>query len=431
MLHKKINVKKMKKSKYIGLVTTLIFFLRISITLYSQISGNNYIISFEKAVKRPCFGALITLDVANDFSFLKNIPDIVCDISAINSFKLNQYVKTDSIPNQMYIFIGVNESKKEKYVVVDANNNHDFSDDVIHTFALPDEPLTQEEKAQRAITLQITPDPQKIDTVKIGIDPFNYYSFNYGLQQDRRLELIIVFPEYMYAKTYIEDTPVEIYVDPSSNLFQRDLDEKASFTIWYNDKANNKVSKYFNIRKDTFQINDNLYKLSKIEHPNIHFKKINILSDSSSVGSFVPVIYAKDINNNSTIFINERLKDKYIFIDFWGSWCGPCIQSIPKLKFFYEKIKNRDDVLMLGLSSESDEKGVEKMNEIIRNNKIEWSNLWFNSKEQIITTSIMNKLNISAFPTYLILDNKGKIVYKKNNVEKTQEAIDFFMDLIN
>jgi len=409
----------------------LFFVLLLSITACSHVTDTIYVVPFEKAVNKPCFGELISLDVVEDYSFLKNIPDIECDISAINSFKMNRYVKEDSIPNQMYLFIGVNESKKEKYVVVDANKNHDFSDDLLYTFSLPDIPLTREEKLERAVGLQITPDPNKNDSVSIGVDPFNYFSYKYTSTQDKRLEVIIVFNEYMHAQTQIDDIPVEIYGYFPSNLFKRELDEKSHFTIYYNDKANKPIYNKFESSNDTIKINDKIYQLSRIKHPNIYLKEINVLVDSSSIESFLPLVNARDINDNNFISINGLINDKYVFIDFWGSWCGPCVQSIPELKIFYEKIKDRTDVLMLGVALESDKKDVEKLKEIIDNRKIEWINLWLNGKEDNNTTSIIKKLNIVAFPTYLIIDNNGKIIYKESSIGKTQEAIDFFIDLIN
>jgi thiol-disulfide isomerase/thioredoxin len=171
--------------------------------------------------------------------------------------------------------------------------------------------------------------------------------------------------------------------------------------------------------------------LSKVKHPNIYLKEVGFLADSSSVGSFVPAISAMDLNDNKPVSINGLIKDKYVFIDFWGSWCGPCIQSIPKLRSFYERIKDRTDVLMLGVAKENNKKDIEKLKKIIGNEKIGWLNLWLADKEKEGVTSIINKLAVEAYPTYLIIDNKGKIVYKEQSIYKTEEAINLFMKLIN
>jgi len=410
--------------------TFLFLVLLVSITVNSQVSDTTYVVSFERAQKsKPCFGQLIPLKVVEDYSFLKNIPNIACDIWAVNSFKMNQNVKSDSIPNQMYLFIGVNEKKKEKYVVVDANNNHDFSDDSLYTFSLPDEPLSRDEKAERAVALQITPDPNKRDTVNIGIDPFNYFDFNYG--QDKRLSVIIVFTEYMQAQAQIDGKPVEIVADNSGNLFQRDLSERLSCTIYYNDNANKQTYKKFYPFRDTIHINDKLYKVTKVEHPNMYIKDIGVLAaDSSYVDSFLPAVYARDINNNKPVSINSLIKGKYAFIDFWGSWCGPCIQSIPELKDFYKKIKDRPDAIMLSVAKESVERDIVKLKNTINSNDMGWINLWTTGKETNITTPINDKLNINGYPTYLIIDNTGKIVYKESNMKNTQVAIAYFLYLI-
>ena len=378
-------------------ITFILFALLVSITVNSQTVDSTYVVSFERVVKKPCFGQLVPLKVVEDFSFLKNIPNIACDTLVISRFNMNRWTENDSIPNQMYLFIGVNENKKEKYVVVDANNNHDFSDDHLYTFSLPDEPLTQEEKVERAVALRITPDPNKSDTVNIGIDPFNYFPYKYG--QDERLSVVIVFTEYMRAQAQIGGIPVEIAADNSSNLFQRDLNERLGCTIWYSDNANKRTHKSFYPFRDTIHINDKLFKVSKVEHPNMYIKELGVLSDSSSVGSFMPTAYVRDINEHNLVSINDLIKDKYIFIDFWGTWCAPCIQSIPKLKSFYEEIKGRPDVLMLGIARERDEKDVEKLKNIIDSREIAWLNLWLSNKEEIMPTSILSKLNITSFPT--------------------------------
>jgi thiol-disulfide isomerase/thioredoxin len=48
------------------------------------------------------------------------------------------------------------------------------------------------------------------------------------------------------------------------------------------------------------------------------------------------------------------IKGKFILIDFWATWCGPCIRAIPELNTFHEKFK--EDLVVIGISDESKEK---------------------------------------------------------------------------
>lgn len=49
---------------------------------------------------------------------------------------------------------------------------------------------------------------------------------------------------------------------------------------------------------------------------------------------------------------------KFILIDFWATWCGPCVKVIPELNSFQEKFK--DKLVVIGISDETQEK-VEKL----------------------------------------------------------------------
>jgi thiol-disulfide isomerase/thioredoxin len=52
----------------------------------------------------------------------------------------------------------------------------------------------------------------------------------------------------------------------------------------------------------------------------------------------VPNFSAKTFTGES--FNLKDLKGDYVFIDFWGSWCGPCRRSNPQLRAVYQTYKN-------------------------------------------------------------------------------------------
>lgn len=73
-------------------------------------------------------------------------------------------------------------------------------------------------------------------------------------------------------------------------------------------------------------------------------------------------IWAKSILNEKApaltiakwISAKPKTKDKFILIDFWATWCGPCRKAIPELNEIQKQFKN--DIVVIGISEETVEK---------------------------------------------------------------------------
>ena len=69
----------------------------------------------------------------------------------------------------------------------------------------------------------------------------------------------------------------------------------------------------------------------KMSEQLIYFKQ-------SKAGSIAPIFRGKDMNGKELSLENYKGK-KYVLIDFWASWCGPCRGELPYIKDLYEKYK--------------------------------------------------------------------------------------------
>ena len=107
----------------------------------------------------------------------------------------------------------------------------------------------------------------------------------------------------------------------------------------------------------------------------------------------------------------EPYKGKAIFLDVWGTWCGPCRAALAKSQEEYERLKDYDVVFLYLANNSPDEewKNVIKMNNVTGENVVHY-NL---PREQ--QSAIEHFLNISGFPTFkLIAPDGGRISKLKN-----------------
>jgi thiol-disulfide isomerase/thioredoxin len=109
-----------------------------------------------------------------------------------------------------------------------------------------------------------------------------------------------------------------------------------------------------------------------------------------------------DLQNKSLTF--EELKgEKLTLIDFWASWCKPCNKAIPELNKIYSSYKDKG-VNLIGINCDGP-RSVSKVAPLSKALQIEYPVLLDMNSE------LMNDLNLSAYPTLLMVNASGKVVW--------------------
>ena len=114
------------------------------------------------------------------------------------------------------------------------------------------------------------------------------------------------------------------------------------------------------------------------------------------------------------------LRGKVVLVDFWATWCPPCIEEAPALVEAYEKFKDQGFEIV-GISLDQDKSALEKFTE---ENKMTWPQ-FFDGKGW--DNELAKRFEIQSVPTMWLLDREGKLA-DPNPRERLEKAIQAALD---
>lgn len=134
----------------------------------------------------------------------------------------------------------------------------------------------------------------------------------------------------------------------------------------------------------------------------------NILKQTkpADINSTAPDFAAKQPNGEELSL--RSLRGKYVLLDFWASWCGPCRRDNPNLVRIYSEFKDKAFTI-LGYSLDGGGGAFEKWTEAIEKDGLTWPQISDLAGWQSLATQLYG---ISAVPTNFLIDPNGVIIAK-------------------
>jgi len=301
------------------------------------------------------------------------------------------------------------DSTGELKMILDANNNRDFSDDEsFEPFKVSNDKNINKDSVRLKQAINVSYERflenKRVEfTVPLFIAYMNKYNrFTSNFVQHS----IANFKGEKIAVCSDRFTNMS-YKNPSIALISDTL------------KAGDKISHRNLIEKNEYiEIKGNLYKNLGVSLNNntLKLKKIDQQKNelhSTQIGFQSIPFDGKNFITDSIISLHE-LSGKYVLLDFWAVWCKPCRQEIPDLKELYEKT-DREKFEIVGIVGHSPS---DALSEIIKKDSIIWP--------QILSTDsnkINEKYGIQGYPTTFLLNKEGIIIAKNLRGKKLKEKV--------
>jgi len=300
------------------------------------------------------------------------------------------------------------------YMCFDCNGNQDLSDEKIYKYNYPykikiDSIQILDGSHRFNQTLYLTPKKSSLKFETKGSDKlFEFgvvitpiYKNGYFIDGNKKYQIILT---NMFNGSYTDKT-TSTYILSSQNI-------EPNFKLW---------ERPFYHLGDTIFLAKNTYKLSSIDS-NGTSCIINRISDNTKstgieIGEQIPEMEFHSIQTNQKINIFSG-KEKYILLDFWGSWCAPCRELTPSMLNLYAKYGS-SKVNIIGIANDDKESALN----YIKGQKIPWINIL----DSFELSPISRKYKVSSFPSYILIDSSGKIVYRgigKEGLMKIQLIIE-------
>ncbi|WP_026452137.1 TlpA family protein disulfide reductase [Aequorivita capsosiphonis] len=133
-----------------------------------------------------------------------------------------------------------------------------------------------------------------------------------------------------------------------------------------------------------------------------------------SVNGYFPDARLLEFNGKETEVIFKELKSEYLLVDFWASWCAPCIRQFPNILEIYNSTSR--DFFDIYAVSIDDTKTQKAWNKFLKKENLPWH-------QYLDQNGLAEKLFITSVPSNFLLDNEGKIVLRNFTVDELDEFL--------
>jgi thiol-disulfide isomerase/thioredoxin len=320
------------------------------------------------------------------------------------------YYKNNLVKDIVFCYSGFKGNKK--VIIFDANNNYDFADD--QRFEFDTTIYFDRSKKWLADDFPVifiefeARDNQIISRRRVPIHVLPYMT-GYGYSGASASWYRMVTPYIIYCSAAGSlDLGRRTYFVGIENPPSSDFNTKYRLIIcpsyekyWYPDKKSN----YSHMLGDTVLLADHAYVIQKVS---FDFDQLTLLDlgkrevSGVKTGLFFPAFKFNTLENE--VFFIEDFRGKPVVINFWDSWCMPCIKEITQIKALWENYGQDIHIISMAFDDNPD-----AAQSIIKEQGMHWHQVILPKKDKE-SLALQQRMRVESFPTMLLLDKNGMMV---------------------
>lgn len=109
-----------------------------------------------------------------------------------------------------------------------------------------------------------------------------------------------------------------------------------------------------------------------------------------------------------------ELRGRVVLIGFWAGWCGPCVESMPRLQQIHQRFAG-DRATILGVNLDQN---LEDLRNFVADRKIEFPQYW-DAESRLYTL-----FGVRGIPGFVLIDHRGTVIFQRSGAdEKTYKRL--------
>lgn len=161
------------------------------------------------------------------------------------------------------------------------------------------------------------------------------------------------------------------------------------------------IIKMINMENDETKRNliyqENISGITNLKSKTFVTKSLEVINNQQK-GKAFPALLFEDVNGKPMNI--AQFKGKFVVIDFWATWCGPCKETSPVFEYQAKKNKYNDNLVFLSASIDEDKN---KWKLDLKNTQSNVKQWW------VADAKVLKALGVNSIPRFMMLDPNGKI----------------------